>query len=219
MKKTLTMIAAGAGLALAAALAVPAIAQIVSSDVVFPRGSTSTTINASIKGSQTRDYVIRASAGQLLTVRMTGSSNAYFNVLPPGSTGEAIHIGSAAGNTFSGTLSASGAYRVRVYQMRASARRGETATYRLSLSVTGHGTGASAGGPHHGRIDGIRGMDGIRAFDELRARGFVSVDSITSGNTLYGIYFYRPGRLCVQTTSADNRIVDIRDITTHPKCR
>ncbi len=62
-------------------------------------------------------------------------------------------------------------------------------------------------------------MRAIDAIDELQARGFQSVDSFTTGNTLYGIYYYRPTRLCVQTTSADNRIVDIRDIKTHPKCR
>jgi len=205
--------------ALAAPFAVPALAQIITANVAFPKEATSTAINGTIKGDQTRDYVVRAAAGQVMSVRLNGAPIVYFNVLAPGSNDAAIHTGSMDGNTFNGTLSASGAYKIRVYQMRASARRGETGSYRLAISVTGSGANAGASGSRQGSIAGIQGMDGIRAFDELRARGFANVDSFSSGNTLYGVYYYRPARLCVQTTAADNWIVDIRDIKTHPKCR
>lgn len=205
--------------AIAVPFAVPAVAQIITANVAFPKGATSTAINGTIKGEQTRDYVVRANAGQTMSVRLNGAPIVYFNILPPGSDGMAIHIGSIAGNSFSGTLSTSGAYKIRVYQMRASARRGETGSYRLSISVTGGSANAGSGGSRQGSIAGIQGMDGIKAFDELRARGFANVDSFSSGNSLYGIYYYRPARLCVQTTAANNRILDIRDIKTHPKCR
>lgn len=90
---------------------------------------------------------------------------------------------------------------------------------RYLRSTGGAGNYPSYGGGYAGSISGIEGLNGIEAFDALRSRGFENVDSFTSGNTLYGIYYYRPNRTCVQTTSANGRIVDIRDIQTHPKCR
>lgn len=214
------IIACAAAMALAAPLASPLLAQIVSTTVTFPKGKTGTTIAATLKGEQTRDYVVRANAGQTMRVSLSGSANAYFNVLPPGSSDEAIHIGSRDGNSFASTLSTSGNYRLRVYQMRATARRGESAPFKLSISVTGSvAAGSGSSGSAQGSIAGIKGLDGIKAFDVLKARGFVNVDSFSSGDTLYGIYFYKAKKLCVQTTSANGAIIDIRDIKTHPKCR
>lgn len=219
MNRATRMFALGTIAAVAMPLAFPAMAQIITANVTFPKGATSTAINGTIRGDQTRDYVVRAGAGQVMSVRLNGAPIVYFNVLAPGSNDEAIHIGSTAGNSFTGTLASSGAYKIRVYQMRASARRGETGSYRLTISVTGKSGNAGAGSARPGSIAGIQGMDGIKAFDELRSRGFTNVDSFSSGNALYGIYYYRPTRLCVQTASAENRIVDIRDIKTHPNCR
>ena len=219
MRNFTKTILAGTALALAVPIATQAIAQIITTNLVFARGQSSATVNGTIRGDQIRDYVVRASAGQVMTVRMSGSPIVYFNVMPPGSNGEGIHTGSDAGNNFSGTLSVSGAYIVRVYQMRATARRGQAGSFRLTVSVTGRRPGAPSGGGNAGSIAGIQGMNPIGAIDELRARGFENVDTLTSGNTLYGIYYYRPTRLCVQTMSAGPTILDIRDIKTHPKCR
>lgn len=220
MKKTANILISAAVLALAIPIAVSAHAQIVTTNVAFPRGSTGSTFNGSIKGRVVHDYVVRASAGQVLTVRMTGAPIVFFNVLPPGSTGEGIFNGSVEGNSFGGTLSVSGAYKIRVYQMAASGRRGEVGNFRLSISVPGRGSGTpGGGGGMSGSIAGIQGMAAVAAIDELGSRRFANVDSFSSENTLYGIYFYRPTRLCVQTTSANSRIIDIRDIRTHPKCR
>lgn len=220
------IIAATIALALAAPVSVTAMAQDETSEVHFPRGTTGTTMVGTVTGREIHDYVIRAGAGQVMKVDMTGASSAYFNVLPPGSTGEAIHIGSTAGNHFAGTLSEGGAYKIRVYNMRAAAMRGQRSNFRLAITVTGR-VGASHGatGSHgmgagmKGSIAGIQHMDGVAAFDELVARGFRNVDSFSSGNTLYGIYYYAPTKLCVQTTSAGGEIVDIRDIQTHPNCK
>lgn len=71
----------------------------------------------------------------------------------------------------------------------------------------------------HASLAGIKGRDSIWAIDEMSARGFASVDSFRSGNTLYGIYYKRDAGQCVQITNADNMVYDIRDIGTHPKCR
>lgn len=84
-----------------------------------------------------------------------------------------------------------------------------------------HGNRPGHSGGREVRIADIKGMDGVKAFDELRSRGFENVDSLTQGKTLYGIYYLRRTGQCVQTTQAtdNNRILDIRDIQTHPKCR
>ena len=84
------------------------------------------------------DYTLTAKAGQTMSVKMTTTNaSSYFNVLPPGSTGEAIFIGSSEGNNYSGVLPASGKYTVRVYLMRNAARRNETASYSVSFKITG----------------------------------------------------------------------------------
>lgn len=68
-------------------------------------------------------------------------------------------------------------------------------------------------------LQGIKGQSSIWAFDEMTNRGFRNVDAITSGNTQYGIYYNGKTRQCVQVTNADNRVYDIREIDSHPKCR
>ena len=68
-------------------------------------------------------------------------------------------------------------------------------------------------------IEDLKGMDAVKAIDAMTSRGFAGVDTITSGSTLYHIYYLASTHQCVQMTTADNRVVDIRDIETHPKCR
>jgi hypothetical protein len=69
------------------------------------------------------------------------------------------------------------------------------------------------------RFDDIQGMSGGSGIDAIMSRGFRNVDSINSGNTVYGIYYNPTTRQCVQMTLADRIVYDIRDIQTHPKCR
>lgn len=110
------------------------------SPVHFARGATSTTLNGSIRGYQYRDYSLSVRAGQMLSVSMRRvGGSPYFNVLEPGSKDVAIFIGSTSGNQWAARAQHSGAYTIRVYQMRATARRGEVASYRLTLSATSGG--------------------------------------------------------------------------------
>jgi hypothetical protein len=112
--------------------------------VHFKKGASQATIQGHIKGRQIIDYVLGARAGQTMTVDLkTSNSAAFFNVLPPASD-EAIFIGQTAGSHFEGKLPKDGDYRVRVYLVRAAARRQETAKYTLTVKITGHET-ASAG--------------------------------------------------------------------------
>jgi hypothetical protein len=105
--------------------------------VQFAKGASSAVIKGQIKGNTTVDYVVRAAAGQTLSVKLqkTNVQN-YFNVLPPGSMGNAMFVGDS-GENYTGVLPADGDYIVRVYLMRPAARRGETSNYTLTIGVTG----------------------------------------------------------------------------------
>lgn len=211
----------------------PAFAQ-EQSDIAFSRGQSSAVLNGVIVGRRYRDYLLRVSAGQRLSVRVVRARPTIgFNIMAPGSRDVALYNSSVSGNRYTGRLTQSGAYRIRVYQDRAAGLRSERSLYSIEVAVTGRpGTGAGSGRPpgvgssrppaiagRPGSIVGIAGMPAIRAIDELSERGFRSVDSFSSGDTLYGIYYYRPTRLCVQTAADDRRILDIRKLTSHPRCR
>ena len=105
--------------------------------VQFARGASSADIKGRIKGDATVDYVVRAAAGQTLSVKLR-KSNAqnYFNVMPPASQGSAMFVGDN-GENYSGVLPADGDYTVRVYLMRPAARRGESSDYTLTVGVSG----------------------------------------------------------------------------------
>lgn len=105
--------------------------------VQFAPGTSGATLDGSITGYETVDYRLGAREGQRMRVGLTTRHpQTYFNILPPGSTGEAIFIGSTLGQAFDGILDRDGDWTVRVYMMRAAARRGETAAYRLEMVIT-----------------------------------------------------------------------------------
>jgi hypothetical protein len=134
--------------ALAAAcllMALPASAQ-QQTKVDFARGASSATLKGSIKGDQDHSYLVDARAGQTMTVTLTSTKGgAEMNVMAPGND-TAISLGSPDPYRFTGVLPDTGRYTVQVYQMRASARRGETANYTLTVGVEG---GAIAATPSH----------------------------------------------------------------------
>lgn len=116
-------------------LAVPVHAVDRNERVRFARGATSKALAGSIRGNDWVNYIVGARAGQTLSVNFRSPNGAaYFNVWAPGSD-EAIFVGSNEGNSFAGTLSVSGDYRVQVYLYRNAARRGERAPYRLTIGV------------------------------------------------------------------------------------
>jgi len=130
MKKLLVCLLAGALLA-GTALTAEAAKQI-----AFGKGKTSASVSGKIKGSDDMDYVLRASAGQTMTVDFKASKGAaYFNVLPPNSTGEAIFVGSNEGNHFKGELPADGDYTIRVYLMGGAKDSDKPVTYTLNVGI------------------------------------------------------------------------------------
>lgn len=112
--------------------------------IQFAEGASSAAVKGTINGDQTVDYTVRARAGQTMSVDLDTRHGAnYFNVLPPGSNDVAIFTGPSGGNEWSGVLPADGEYRLRVYLMRSAARRNESASYTLTVGVTGS-AGAAA---------------------------------------------------------------------------
>jgi hypothetical protein len=110
--------------------------------IQFPAGASTVTVKGHLKGDQDVDYLVRGRAGQMLAVTFKPSNRmAYFNVLPPGSE-EALVVGSSAAqpNRYETRLPADGEYRLRVYLMRAAARRGESTDYTLAVSLIGAAT-------------------------------------------------------------------------------
>jgi hypothetical protein len=142
-----------AGLAAACLVApLPAWAErdIKSQPVQFAKGRSSATVQGNVVGDQVSDYRLRARAGQTLKVKLKASNTStYYNVLPPGSTGEAIYNGSTEGSSSSTALPADGEYTVRVYQMGQAKSSGQRSVYTLDVSITG-GAQADAGGAQSG---------------------------------------------------------------------
>jgi hypothetical protein len=106
--------------------------------VQFAKGATSAVVKGRLKGDSDVDYLVHAGAGQTLAVTLKGANASnYFNVLPPGSKDVAMFVGSTSGSSFTGVLPADGDYTIRVYLVRAAARRNETSDYTLTVAATG----------------------------------------------------------------------------------
>ena len=106
--------------------------------IQFTKGKSSAQVRGSIKGDGDAEYTLNARAGQTLAVALkTSNASAYFNVIPLGSKGVAMFIGSSSGSEAKLLLPVDGSYVVQVYLMRNAARRNESATYTLDVAVTG----------------------------------------------------------------------------------
>ena len=111
-------------------------AEAATNQIQFTKGKTSASVSGKIKGNDSMDYILRASAGQTMTVDFKASKGAaYFNVLPPGSNGEAIFVGSSAGNHFKGELPDDGDYILRVYLMGGAKDNDKPVSYTLKVNM------------------------------------------------------------------------------------
>ncbi|MCQ8119554.1 hypothetical protein [Methylomonas rosea] len=115
--------------------------------VQFAKGKSGTTISGTVKGGEDIDHVLRASAGQTLNVDFkAGKGAAFFNVVPPGSTSEALFVGMNEGNHYSGTLPKDGDYIIRVYLKGGAKDTGKPVKYTLKVGIPASGkTGGAAG--------------------------------------------------------------------------
>lgn len=112
-------------------------AEATTSQIAFAKGKSSAAVSGKIKGNDSNDYILRASAGQTLIVdfKVGKGSTAYFNVLPPGSAGEAIFVGSSEGNHFKAALPSDGDYTIRVYLMGASKDSDKAVGYSFKVAI------------------------------------------------------------------------------------
>ena len=172
----LRRLAAMTVLASATSTALPATAAERTEAVKFKSGTTSATIQGSIKGDDFINYTLKANAGQVMSILFSPSNpRCYFNVLPPGSE-EAIHMGSSVGNEFGGTLGASGEYRAQVYLIRAAARRNETCNYSITFEISAAPGSAGKTSAQGDFADGLMGgpdfwmVAGVPAGDVLNLR-------------------------------------------------
>jgi len=111
--------------------------QVTTVPVHFTHGASEATLKGHFSGYDSVHYTIGAKAGQTLEVKVTGSPNASFNVFKPGDepgTAQAIGNG-GTGTAWQGKLPADGEYVVQVYQMRASARRGDKVEFAIQVAV------------------------------------------------------------------------------------
>ena len=110
-------------------------------DVRFDPGTSGTTISGTITGDEYVDYRLSASAGQSHTASIevdgtNGNGTVYFNVLPPGSDGEAIWIGNMQADPVAEiTLPESGTYTLRTYLMGNDRDTDRTVGYLLRVAI------------------------------------------------------------------------------------
>lgn len=131
-------------------------------------------VSDAIRGYKYVDYVFPAGASESLEVELkTGHTATYFNLLAPGEKDVAFFIGSTGGERFAGKAPSSGDYTARVYMMRSAARRGEKASYRLTVAL-GSKNATNEKGPDY--ADGLTGgpdfwqVEGVAAGDNLKMR-------------------------------------------------
>ncbi len=173
---------------LATTFHLPALAQDIRQERVQTSASQVTRVIASqIRGYEIVDYRIDASTGQQLAVSMTTSNaSAYFNVYgpigPDGMPDAALFTGSVDGLEYSGTVSSTGDFVIRVYLMRNAARRNEQARYKLTIRATGVSPDFAdglSGGPDFWRVTNVPAGDklNMRAEPSASARIVAKLDN------------------------------------------
>lgn len=101
-------------------------------------GQSVAVVKGRIAGRAYVDHTLRAAAGQTLSVSLESSHRAiHFNLLPPNSKDAAMVIGEFSDNRFEGLLPDDGVYTVRVFLVRAAARRNEAGSYALKVGAGG----------------------------------------------------------------------------------
>lgn len=136
MKKAMLVLVCSIGL-LGGSWSAFAANDIKAQQVQFKKGESETTINSSIKGDQNLDYKLTANKGQKMLVILDTKHNAYFNILPPGSTADAMFSGAMKGDRFEGELPVKGTYTIRVYKMGADKNSKAKHDFKLHVKISG----------------------------------------------------------------------------------
>lgn len=105
--------------------------------VTLDNGEISRTFQGTLRGREYIDFQIAAGAEQRLgvTLKRDNAMN-YFKIMAPGAN-EALLTGSTSGHQARRILAADGVYTIRLYLMRAAARRNEHSDYELNIALDG----------------------------------------------------------------------------------
>jgi hypothetical protein len=92
--------------------------------VKFKPGSSGGTYSNTLTGYDTVDFYVKAKGGQTMSVNLTSANSyLYFVVLSGSGEGDAVADDAREVTDWSGPLPSDGTYVVRVYLVRAEARR------------------------------------------------------------------------------------------------
>jgi hypothetical protein len=106
-------------------------------EVVALDASGAASVSGEVKGYKAPVYAVPVAAGQALSVAFEPSnSNLYMNIVDAADTsGAAVHRGEVDGPNATVTAAKAGVYLIRPFQPRATARRDEAGTFKLTISV------------------------------------------------------------------------------------
>ncbi|MBD2022538.1 SH3 domain-containing protein [Leptolyngbya sp. FACHB-36] len=99
--------------------------------VSFAPGTSAATVGGRVQGSESREYVLKAGAGQTMTTRITGTSS-FLQVQVVAPNGSTVYTGS---RNWSGVLRSAGDYRVRVRLVPEEQRSGASGEYSLTIAI------------------------------------------------------------------------------------
>jgi hypothetical protein len=184
---------------------VAAEADIKQVQVQFPKGQSGTTIKGRVTGNQSVDHVLRAAAGQTMTVRLSGGPTVYHNVLPPGSTGEALFVGSRDGDTSTTSLPASGQYTIRVYQMGDAKSSGKRSDFTLAVTIAGGTRQGGATSSADDKMVDASGRAGEGKFDATGNIPCAQSKGQPMGQCDFGVARSGGGTAAVSVTLPDGR--------------
>ena len=192
--------------AVLAGLAITTTAEAVTKSISFGKGKTGTSVTGQIKGREDVDYQLRAGAGQTMVVDLKASKGAaYFNVLPPGSSGEAIFVGQNEGNHFKGQLPSDGVYTIRLYLMGAAKDENKAVNYTLEVSVLGSGKGTNAAPSGGGQRESSAARAGQGQFDATGDIPCAQSKGQPMGQCPFGVARDGGGSATVVVTRPDGR--------------
>lgn len=111
------------------------VAQTKRINVKFRPGTSSATFQNTVTGYGSADFYVRASGGQEMSAKLTSANKGlYFLIIRDPATPEAIADDARDATSWSGELPEDGTYIVRVFLVRAEARRNK-APVRFSLRI------------------------------------------------------------------------------------
>jgi Bacterial SH3 domain len=99
--------------------------------VSFAPGTSAATVGGKVQGTQSRDYLVDAASGQTLRISTTGTSQ-FLQVQVFAPDGTNLYTGS---RNWSGVLSSTGDYRIRVRLVPEEQKPNATGEYSLTIAV------------------------------------------------------------------------------------